>query len=1169
MSDLKFQKLTPTDDVDIKGYEEGFKFIFDNKDICNVAISGPYGSGKSSVLGTFEKKYEKDHEEKKFIHIYLAHFSNGEENENQASIVTDEKNTNIENFGKNSYAENTIEGKIINQLIQQIPVEDIPQTQFHVKREVEKPKYKCITGCIAFVLIALLYFIYGSEWNTWVSSINVNAIRTILNITTTHGFQFVFFVLAAVVFFKGIYNLLLIQANRNVLKKLSIQGNEIEIFSDTEDSYFDKYLNEVLYLLEQIKIDVIVFEDIDRFNDIQIFERLREINTLANIRRAHLKKSELKFFYLLRDDIFITKDRTKFFDYIMPVIPVVDGSNSYNKLKEYLTDAGLFDNLDDFYLREISLYIDDLRLVKNIVNEYVLFEYKLEGIELNHNKFFGLITYKNIFPKDYSDLQLRKGFVYTVFNNREEFIENNKRKLKENIEQLEEQIDSQDINKDKVDKELSALKTKIDDMDNYTIAQIIDGNPESEVFKVKAKTETGKCYSFEEIKENDYFALLKFLLTNGYIDETYNDYMTFFYENSLTANDKIFLRAVADRKIKDYGYQLDNVSLVLENINPSRFRQKEILNFDLIEYLLRTDAQREYLLPFVTQLKELKNYDFIVSFFNMNRERELFVLLLNELWSEFFSVVCKEQNQELKSIQKMYSLISLLNCDKTTIECVNKDGCLTTYISATPDYINFHLEEESANTLIEALKNLNVKFERIDSDISDADLLEKVYVNNLYVINAENLRMFMLIKYKEPDLALDFSQSLTIISSRTEESIFDYLKHNPEQTLSAILGIAEGKINDDENVVISVINNDEISQELRKKYLLRCSTKISNLTDIREKTFYKLIMENKMLVYSASNIFSYCNKIIWDDALEWFLNSSSETLDYKAVECLIGTNKKQFVNNAIKSESIDEKHFNDIAEQLGEKIQTFNFTGCQPRNVEILIEQKLIAMTKTNLDFIRKNYPTALSSFISTDFRTYTNIMGNSYKKSEVEEAFSCEEISVEDKLFFLNGKSDKFTVLHKDYPEELVEEILNNHRLDSDLPELYKQYNEYTPLVQNKIFDIAKSKISAIISSSYDIDFELLDKLLSSDNILLKTRISLAKKYIKDFDVDRRNRMIISLGGNDIAHALLPKKGKTVACTKNNQDILQMLWDEGIIDSFVEDDEKDKYKIIPSRKKQ
>ena len=46
--------------------------------------------------------------------------------------------------------------------------------------------------------------------------------------------------------------------------------------------YFDRYLDDVIYLFKQSKADVIVFEDIERFNDSRIFEKIKELNIVIN-----------------------------------------------------------------------------------------------------------------------------------------------------------------------------------------------------------------------------------------------------------------------------------------------------------------------------------------------------------------------------------------------------------------------------------------------------------------------------------------------------------------------------------------------------------------------------------------------------------------------------------------------------------------------------------------------------------------------------------------------------------------------------------------------------------------------------------------------------------------------------------------------------------------------
>lgn len=130
-----------------------------------------------------------------------------------------------------------------------------------------------------------------------------NWFKSLLSFSTNQYALIVVGIIITCLFSLIVYELINIQKNRNIFRKINLQGNEIEIFEESDDSYFDKYLNEVLYLFENADTNVIVFEDMDRFNTIKIFERLREINTLANIQLKNENKKILRFFYLLRDDL--------------------------------------------------------------------------------------------------------------------------------------------------------------------------------------------------------------------------------------------------------------------------------------------------------------------------------------------------------------------------------------------------------------------------------------------------------------------------------------------------------------------------------------------------------------------------------------------------------------------------------------------------------------------------------------------------------------------------------------------------------------------------------------------------------------------------------------------------------------------------------------------------
>lgn len=373
----QFERLTPIDNIDLDVYEDAINYVFENHDVKNVAISGAYSAGKSSVLAS----YKKNHDDLRFLHISLAHFKSPEQ----------EEETEVK--------ESVLEGKILNQLIHQIPSEKIPQTNFRVKKKVGSKSIVKGNVIIVVALVTMLYFVFFNLWKGYVLTLPSNWLKSLLTLSTNPYALLVGGLVLTLMLCVFIYGLIKIQKNKNVFRKLSLQGNEIEIFEESDDSYFDKYLNEVLYLFENAEADVIVFEDMDRFNANRIFERLREVNSLVNVQHQKEEKKPLRFFYLLRDDIFISKDRTKFFDYIIPIVPVVDSSNSYDQFISHFKRSGLFEKFEESFLQGISLYIDDMRLLKNIYNEFLIYYNRLNPTELDYNKMLAIIALKICFQE--------------------------------------------------------------------------------------------------------------------------------------------------------------------------------------------------------------------------------------------------------------------------------------------------------------------------------------------------------------------------------------------------------------------------------------------------------------------------------------------------------------------------------------------------------------------------------------------------------------------------------------------------------------------------------------------------------------------------------------------------------------------------------------------------
>lgn len=72
--------------------------------------------------------------------------------------------------------------------------------------------------------------------------------------------------------------------------------------------------------------------------------------------------------------------------------------------------------------------------------------------------------------------------------------------------------------------------------------------------------------------------------------------MSYFYEESISSNDRSFLRRITDKRGADYTFTIREplkvlASPILRNVD---FEQEEILNYDLLECLLINNEEANY-----------------------------------------------------------------------------------------------------------------------------------------------------------------------------------------------------------------------------------------------------------------------------------------------------------------------------------------------------------------------------------------------------------------------------------------------------------------------------------------------------------------------------------------------------------------------------------------------
>lgn len=1178
----KFQKLTPIDNIELGIYKNAMNYIFEHNDIRNVAITGAYSAGKSSILASYKKQSGL-----KFIHISLAHFCS----------FTGENDRDV--------TEAILERKIINQLIQHIDVNKIPQTNFKVKRRVKRRVVLAQTIMILVAYIAFLHFRNFNIWSDYLSVLKFFHERDsygFLDFTVDPYSKMVsgglLIILGGILIYLIINNL----KNNNILKKIKLKTYEIDLFDKAEESYFDKYLNDVIYLFENTNANAIVFEDIDRFEINGIFERLREVNSLVNIRLEKEKKDSLRFFYLLRDDIFQSKERTKFFDYIVPIVPIMDSSNSYDELIKHFDQGEILGLFDEKFLQDISLYIDDMRLLKNIYNEFIIYNCKLNITELNHNKMLAIIVYKNLFPQDFGDLQLNKGMIHHLFARKSYFIADGIKELQEKLVKKQKEIEAMDnehlqkldelnflsrhlrINdlesrrknlenklnnrREQFEDEIRKIEKEILLLNNKTLSQLITRENEERIFSTSFTDELGIKKDFTSVKGNDYFSLLKYLIRNGYIDETYADYMTYFNEKSISRQDKVFLRSITDRISKDYMYELKNPEKIIPRLRIVDFDQIEILNFDLLEYLLKTPENIQYLNRFLLQLRMTKNIVFIKKFMESQKETLLFVKHLNLQWPDLFSTLLEEE-QLPPSLIKLYSLYTIYSLDSESLELVNKNNILSNYISGCEDYLN--IENPNIEKLIAGFKLLRISFKDIDYNTANKDLFNNVYQNSLYEINFNLVKLILEEVYKIECCEDIFDRNYTSILSQPNSPLAQYIQQNMNSYIECVLLKMQSGINDDETKIMLILNDDSIEFGNKQKYIQKLKTFVTRIEDITDKSLWKDLIERNLVRYSEDNVIEYFlfTESMDNCLIEW-INRNEATLDFSRIENKYDEQEyDKFFESFTSSEGVIDNKYKILVSTFGWYYPLFNIRNLSNNKIKILIDEGIIEMNLKNLDFIRETYPRAVMYFIEKNLNLYVDLINNdSFNMTELLEILSW-EIEDEIKLKLLQFTDASISIVNAKYSDTINEYILTNNLEDNDLSHLFKTYHCWDSKTKKIIRLKAEERITDIIEDIEDVSSELISAILVSGKIDYEEKILVLIGVLPSIDKDQCKKYISLLDLPEYRKIFERRTRPKIEIDEINDILLNSFKDRGWIEGFEENNGYYKItkKISPNNK--
>ena len=827
----KFRSLAPvTSEIKFNRYRNMFKTAFSKKYIANIAVTGPYSSGKSSIMQACKKKYGED----EFITLSLTNFT--QENNNDT--------INIENNNKEEKEEN-LESQLINQLLHKIKPKRIKESRFVENLKINTKSFSYIFSnalntifVSIFLLCAFILLLNDNIINNFALNKIIDIKQLCINIIITASAVYIPYLT---------YNIISKMKQKKILRKINIYGNDIELFPNDDTSIFDKHTDEILYLFENAGVKYFIFEDIDRYEDVTVFKKLREINILLNDKRKREKKPLIKFIYLICDNMFTAEERTKFFDFIIPVVPFIHKGNSYDYMINKLFPEESKNEKNKKFLIKISLFIDNARILKNIANEYYIYN---KFIHLKDRKpytkfikLLSLIIYKNLFPKDFNLLYFNKGYLAELFN-----------------------------------KEAFALKQEksVEEYKNKTIKECINVNNTDIFFKAPD--------GYDYIYNSGYMNLIKFLITDGYVDETYNDYLSKITENSLTYEERAFLQNIMAHHGEQYLYHLsrimekeylDNLLLFIDEIYYNRI---EILNIYLLDsivyqYFETLDNKYKYIYETIYQLiLNNMNYKFINYYYQyVTRLYKSNNININDndVYNSFTNMIINNYQKlkptSINNINLHYFICIILNIVSTyKVYFINPNNKLKKELEEIKEDINNNsaylsaLEHNMDNSVLFYYHNFqnNIIFYDISStEQNDAFILSEENLDTEKFSNNDILNLFKEIGIKFTNL--NNVTSNEILNQLIDMQLFDvnfiniaYIIRNNNQNIdfNYIENILEELlILSDKKLQIYILDNFE--QFIKTSYMYYKDKKYI------EKDVYDKILENELIADKHKEIF--------------------------------------------------------------------------------------------------------------------------------------------------------------------------------------------------------------------------------------------------------------------------------------------------------------------------
>ncbi len=614
---------------------------------------------------------------------------------------------------------------------------------------------------------------------------------------------------------------------------------------------------------------------------------------------------------------------------------------------------------------------------------------------------------------------------------------------------------------------------------------------------------------------------IMFLLRNGYIDESYFDYMSYFYPGAISQTDRKYLLLIKNRRNPELNLPLNKPENVVKRIRNEEWKLPAVLNYAMLDYLLESkDVHLEYFIRAFYEYKEASpDFAFLSQYWNANMQQ------MRYFYAELYKVFSQHENWpnvlfagEGKDI--VYDFFV----------SVDVDASQDTYTGFLSNDVSFLHRSVESDVVENKIKALHLKFD-LTEETADYPVFSVLLKCNAYNISQNNFDILLRALEKESQ-ETPITDYYTRVSRLPEKSVKEYAIKNIESFANNVMLCGSGAVSESEESFIELLNLDSLPDDIKKELIERNSRKISDMTRMTHTNMQPYLLNENKIAPTWKNImecFKNNGNHLEEDLIQ-FINEDTNAdelakkrpLTDEEVDNKNGNHAivQSFYNEILPCEDLSLAAYSKIMDVCPWHYKSLSAYNVSAEKMKFLIEERKISLTKENYAGMKKNHPQLLPAFVSGRFSDFI--------KNDLNL-----ETTGEDMLAFLD--SDELTFEQKT-------------QLLSAGFAVWKTMTDSSSLAK-----IGKTMIKIRFSGNFAVPINSI--IGGMESIADKIGIlELQHRNMKSEDVAR----IVAGIGAEYA-ALIEKKGRCpkIGKTPENEKLAKVLEAKGLISSFAIKEDK------------